>query len=287
MAGNFEAGMIFILSKLNSKINELKAKGENNNGQIETRGEKNKLAELLAGAEKEIDIAAEKYEKQIENLPHKKYQQLEEAKSSILFKAKKYIDNIRANIYYSLKSFETMKDADGDGAMEIVDKDGIKQKYPDGSYNRQIQSFGKEGYLVERMTEDGDNSGQFRLYKNDKEYYANKDYVARKMGLEPVTKNIINKLFGTNPKETNIYEKCDGGSRYTYSWDSKTSQFILQNVENVEGPMVWEFNIGSNPQKENQAKNINEGYDKYNVRTEEHYDHSSRIRIITDGLEDL
>lgn len=285
MAGNFEAGMKSILSNLNSKINELKAKGENNNGQIETRGEKNKLAELLAGAEKEIDNAAEKYEKQIENLPHKKYQELEEAKSSILSKAKMYIDDIRANIYYSLKGFETMKDVDGDGVMEIVDADGIKQKYPDGSYNRQIQSFGKEGYLVERMTEDGDKSGQFRLYKNDKEYYTNKDYVAKKMGLEPATKNIVNILFDTKPKETNFYEKVVGEYRYSYSWDNKTSQFILQNVENVTGTITWEINIGGDPQKENQAKNINEGYDKYNVRTQKYYDY--RSRIITDGLEDL
>ena len=239
MAGNFEAGMKSILSNLNSKINELKAKGENNNGQIDTRGEKNKLAELLAGAEKEIDSTAEKYEKQIENLPHKTYLNVKAKKDEILSNAKAQINEIYQKLNFSLKAYETMKDTNSDGALEVVDKDGVKQKYSDGSYNQLVRSIGEEGYLVEHRTKDGENTGKFRLYKNDKEYYANKDYVASKIGLEPVTKNTINKLFGTKPDETNIYQKYVNEYHrngeiyeqyiYTYTWDNETSEFIIKD----------------------------------------------------------
>ena len=51
MTNNFEAKVNSIISNLNSKISQLAAKGENKNKQIETRGEKNQLSELLAGAE--------------------------------------------------------------------------------------------------------------------------------------------------------------------------------------------------------------------------------------------
>ena len=255
MAGNLEAGMKSILSNLNSKISELKAKGENNNGQIDTRGEKNKLAELLAGAEKEIDNAAEKYEKQIENLPHKTYLEIKAKKDEILSNAKAQINEIYQKLNFSLKAFETMKDTNNDGVMEVVDKDGVKQKYSDGSYNQLVRSIGKEGYLVEHITKDGENTGKLRLYKNDNEYYVNKDDVASKIGLEPVTKNTINRLFGTKPKETNIYQKqvnlynSDGEIHekyiYTYTWNNETSEFIVKDKTYKDpevstfGPFGW------------------------------------------------
>ena len=270
MTNNFEAKVNSIISNLNSKISQLAAKGENKNKQIETRGEKNQLSELLAGAEKEIDNAAKSYEKQIENLPHKKYVQLAKIKDTIIYTAKAHISSIQNQIELSLKSFETMKDVNG--VEKVANKDDVRQIYSDNSYNREVKSFGKSGYLVERMTEEGKGTGKYRLYKNNKEYYTNKDYVAKKMGLYPASTNLINELFGTKPKETDIYLKNGDGYVETYAWDNKTSQFILKDVEWNVHAIPTEINctytIGETP-KENQAKNIKEGLNKYNVRIDE------------------
>ena len=273
MANDFEVKVKSILSNLDSKIKDLQANGENSNGQIETRGEKNKLAELLAGAEKELEEAAEINEKQIENLPHKTYKKVSSENSSIYSQAKNYIINLYKNIFYSLKSFETMKDIDGN--IKIVDKDDVKQKYPDKTYNRMVKQYDKGSYLAEHMDENGNSTNRFRVYKNDKEYYTNKDYVANKMGLRPSTENIIDIVFGTKPNETDIYEKEDGNKKYIYSWDKKTSQFTLQSVEHIHVPTLYDsiklsgtIDLNKDYTQISQQMNQEEGLDKYNVRTE-------------------
>lgn len=224
MENNFGAEIQAIMSKLTKNINDLKANGDNKNGQIETKNEKNQLCNLLAGTEAEIENYTNTKAKQIDNtrLTRQEADSLKEnlyyARDIALENIKKFWNNVKA----SLMAYQEIRD------NHIINKKDVTQTYEDGSFNIKIESYEGKGYLVKRMTNTGSDTGEFRVYKNNKDLYADKDYVANLMGLKPITENFVNKLFGTKPEDTNVYIKEKHGKTETYYWDNNGKQFIKE-----------------------------------------------------------
>lgn len=239
MVSKIEAGINKIMQNLNSAIDAIKAGGDNQNGKIDTLGEKNKVAQLLAGAKQEIGDLIEKNPID-KNMPHNKYLEAEKRIHQLESEA-------RNKIYEKQEALIEPHEIYNQLTGEIENKKGITHKYTDGSYNVKTRELKDGGYVAEHKDKDGNVIG-LKAYKNNKEVYTNPDFVAEQLGLKvPLQrKGLLEKsvkyvwdaatfLFSTEQGDQidkqiselkdNQYYVDKYPSIEVYEWDAKGNQF--------------------------------------------------------------
>ena len=195
------AGINSIMEKLDQSIEKLKNNGEDSNGKINTNNEKNQLAQLLSGAEKELESYIENNQIS-EDLPHSEYVQLQKDFEAAVDAAMSKINNIKLALNVSLRAYEKIENG------KIVEQDGIIRKYEDGSYDDLIEKFEDGSYTACIKDKFGKIQG-YRYYKSDTEVYVSPDAVAEKLEMY-------------KSKDTGLYEK----SGDLYRWDDDKKAII-------------------------------------------------------------
>ncbi len=201
-----------ILTNLKMAIERIANEEGNKNGKIDTLSEKNKIAELLAGAKQEVGDFLEKENVRINNTRLTKMEretqikELNYQKSSTLDKIK----NVEAGLVGTHEVRENGK---------IKNVENLKHILKGGGYDVKSKEFDDGSYSA--IVYDNDNNlVGVRLYKNDKEQYADKNFVAQKLGYEKLRifdgSNIWSKQI-----ETDFYIT----GNVAMAWDEENAEF--------------------------------------------------------------
>jgi len=225
MVSKFEAGLANIMRNLDNAINAIRSGGDNNNGKIDTKGEKNQISQLLAGAKQEVGDFFNN-NKPDANMSQEEYNKIKLLSNTV-------IEQIEAtvNTEYDMAN---MKKSENANETSTVGK--RTHVYKDGSYNVEQKEFDDGSYIATHFDKDGNKVG-LKLYKNNKEIYANPDFAAEKIGLSKREEyNLADKIFRYMPFVNKGYRNFldfvkvgqyhDGF--YVYNWDEKNHEFKLE-----------------------------------------------------------
>ena len=209
-----------ILTNLKMAIERIANEEGNKNGKIDTLSEKNKIAELLAGAKQEVGDFLEKENVRINNTRLTKMEretqikELNYQKSSTLDKIK----NVEAGLVGTHEVRENGK---------IKNVENLKHILKGGGYDVKSKEFDDGSYSA--IVYDNDNNlVGVRLYKNDKEQYADKNFVAQKLGYAKLR---IIEPDGLWPKtiDTGHYRTGNIDMR----WDEQNAEFRPTLIEGL------------------------------------------------------
>jgi hypothetical protein len=200
-----------IRSTLKSNLESVRAMGGDKT-KVDTTEEKNKIAELLAGAQEEIGDLFK------HTAPSKTTTQedagIELEKRLIEFE----IDRMKDALSNSLEPYEKY-DSEG-----VIKRDpNVKHIYKDGSWDRKQKDIENVGYVAELMNPQGFRIG-LKLNKNDKQVYARPEFVAKQLGLV--------KVLGKN-----YYMSNNDEDESLYTWDTETHSFKLSDIDSDGKPV--------------------------------------------------
>jgi hypothetical protein len=210
-----------IRSTLKSNLESVRAMGGDKT-KIDTTEEKNKVAELLAGAQEEIgDLFKHTTTQEDVDIELKK--ELIELEIAVM----------KSALSNSLEPYEKY---DSEGGIKRAPN--VKHIFKDGSWDRKLNDIENVGYVAELMNSHGDSIGS-KLYKNDKEIYTNPDFVAKHLGLQKKEDSSwgITKVFSSKNSIKQIPEgyyyvpRENGEFDRVYQWDDKTHSFKLSNID--------------------------------------------------------
>lgn len=229
-----------IFTNLKAAIEEIRANGDNKNGKIDTLNEKNKVAELLAGAQQEIGdfFKSEQAMLDSQKLTRAQYKEKEQELFSQRSSAEEKLNAVKAAMINDFPYHEY--DEKNNSFKNII---GLKHIYKDGGYDVMQNSFNDGSYSATTYDKDGNAKGM-KLYKNDKAVYSNPEYVAEKLGLKKYGS------FGDRVWEfLGFLPSYQEGDYYTddsiYRWNEKEHLFEY---------------IGINPTSNNIAQTVTNNY---------------------------
>ena len=209
-----------ILTNLKMAIERIANEEGNKNGKIDTLNEKNKIAELLAGAKQEVGDFLEKENVRINNTRltqmerETQIKKLNYQKSSAMDKIK----NVEAGLVGTHEVRENGK---------IKNVENLKHILKGGGYDVKSKEFDDGSYSA--IVYDNDNNlVGVRLYKNDKEQYTDKNFVAQKLGYAKLR---IIEPGGLWPKtiDTGLYRTRN----IDMEWDEENAEFRPTLIEGL------------------------------------------------------
>lgn len=218
-----------ILTNLKAAIERVAQEEGNKNGKIDTMGEKNKIAELLAGAKQEV---GDFLEKELDKINNKKLTKAQYDKQAgdmhkLGRSAQDKIDDVKKKMDIMTKELQ-------------FDEEKL-HKFKDGNYDAVLEEFDDGSYSTLVYNKDKKVVGK-KLYKNDNEVYSNRDYVAKKLGLfkDNFGRRIGAVLWDMVPFSshhnyeslTNLKEgEYLDDNLYVYHWNEKDKTFEIVRYE--------------------------------------------------------
>ena len=145
-----------ILTNLKAAIERVAQEEGNKNGKIDTMCEKNKIAELLAGAKQEV---GDFIEKETDKINNKKLTQKEREKQlKNLSNQKDLFEDKTSSLNISIEdSLPLYKKMNKDGT--ISDIDNLKHTYKGGGFDTMLETFEDGSYSANVYDKKGNNIG--------------------------------------------------------------------------------------------------------------------------------
>ena len=187
-----------VLQKLYVQIEDLTKNGENKNGKIDTTKEKDQLAKLLCGAEKEINDAFSYYKEsgKFESKAEKR------ALVTLFIDTKLAINELKATLKSIVCGYEKTKTNQKGDIVSVNKRNDVKIR-ANGSYEEKLNEIANTFNVVIRDRK-GNDIGRKSYTKSKKGIYTNKDKVAE-------YNNLLNKKQAMKKYDLNSvgnYLKC-------------------------------------------------------------------------------